>query len=68
MPNVWVLLRRHRQVGLLELLTIHSVLVEGQIVERLLFVQVSATFSKLRGKGSKNVIDTVCANHVKDTI
>ena len=52
-----MLLSRDSQVGLLQLLSVHSVLEQRQVVEGLLLVEIASSFGKLCGEGTKHIVN-----------
>lgn len=67
MANVWVFLCCSIEIDLLKVLSADCVLEERQVVEGLLFVQISAAFSKLGCKRSKDIFNPTRANLVKNS-
>jgi len=68
MTDVRMLLSRHCQVRLLQLLAIDRILEQGQIVECLLFIQVASSFSEFNSEGAKDVVNSIRTNQVKYSV
>ena len=63
-----MLLSRHGQVSLLELLPVYGILEQGEVVECLLFVQIGPPFSKLRGESPQDIVDPIGPDNIKDSV